>query len=377
MAVELSAFFDGMYTTAVAQMAAKVNVFVPDGQDLAGVLLLITLSWLVVTWLLSSDGSRALVDAIGVLARYSIVTMLLASWSLLVGGFFQSTANDMAKKLTGEQSVSATVGLMMASADRLLVMNHRLSKDCQNVGAPITDLPGMTPGTTSESVTGPPCLDKAHTNASPVTWVDMLVDFPMVLMTALLQLVSLGGMALFLAAYLTVIFMAEILFGAGMTFGPVLVPWLVWKQTEWLFDGWLKFMVTATLTKGVAAFMLMTCVSLITGLKAFSEQLSPPGASASDLIAVDEVAAFLICVVCFMGAYLMSQVPAIAGALTSGGSISSASFGGGAISRTIQRKVGGGGGGRASGDGAAAPAGGGKGGGATGGGGKVGGGGKP
>jgi type IV secretory pathway VirB6-like protein len=231
-----------------------------------------------------------------------------------------------------------------------LLVSERLAAECKNPGVPVSDMPGMTPGTASESVTGPPCLDKAHTNASQATWVDFLRYFPMVLFGWLLRLVSMLFIGMFLAAYLTVIFMAEILFGAGMTFGPVLVPWLIWKQTEWLFDGWLKFMVTAILTKAVAAFMVMTTGGLIMGLKTYSEEAAPSGSmSPADLVAIDDTAALLLLIVCAMGTYMMWQVPAIAGALTSGGSISAGSFGSGFMSRRAQRGAGGKGGGKSGG----------------------------
>jgi hypothetical protein len=53
MAVEFGSFFDSMYSAAVAQMAANAGALVSDGQDLAGVLLLITLGWTIAIWMLS------------------------------------------------------------------------------------------------------------------------------------------------------------------------------------------------------------------------------------------------------------------------------------------------------------------------------------
>ena len=45
-----------IYKEMLAFLASKAGVLVPDGQDLAGVLLLIVVSWSVLMWLLTSDG---------------------------------------------------------------------------------------------------------------------------------------------------------------------------------------------------------------------------------------------------------------------------------------------------------------------------------
>ncbi len=329
MAIALGSFFDDMYSKAVELMSANAGALVTDGQDLAGVLLLITLAWIVVVWALSSNGVTAMMDAIGVITRYSIVSLLLAGWVGTVGGFFQSNANDLAQRLTGVRSVSETVNLMMAGAGRLLV-GERIATECQD-----TSSAGVLPGQVAEAQVGQSCLNKAGTHATTASWYDILVDLPMVFVTWLLRLVALLMMGLFLAAYLSVIFMAEILFGLGLTLGAVLVPWLIWKRTEWLFDGWLKFMVASSLTKVVAAFMVMATASLVMGVKTFSEAV--PTTTGADLIAVDEITAFLLCVICAMGTYLMWQVPGIASSLMNGGSISVSQFGAGTHSRRLNQ----------------------------------------
>ncbi len=326
-AVALGSFFDGMYDTAVAVMSANAGALISNGQDLAGVLLLITLSWQVVMWMLSSDGVSALSESLGVITRYSIVAILLAGWVGVVGGFFQANANDLAQRLTGVRSVSETVNLILAGAGRLLVSERVTQESNCELRVPL--IPSLP---TLATV----CLKRSSASVdASAGWLD-LANLPLFLVTWLLRLIALLFMGLFLAAYLSVIFMAEILFGIGLTLGPILVPWLIWKQTDWLFDGWLKFMISASLTKVVAAYMVMSTSGLVMGLKTYSESVNT---SSGDLLGADEMAALLLCVICAMGTFLMWQVPGIAQALINGGSIAAKGFGGGRMGRATSVKA--------------------------------------
>lgn len=308
---ELGSFFDGMYAQAVSTMASKAGIFVTDGQDLAATLMLITISWVVVVWMLSSDGATAIGDAIGIVTRYSIVAIMLTGWVGTVGGFFQGNANDLAQRLTGTSSVSETVNLILAGVGRLIVSERSAEEECKPADMSNAPLDAQVQG-----LGGMTCLNKAGTGATSASWWTILVNLPMVMMTWLLRLFAMLMMGLFLAAFLTVIFMAEILFGIGLTLGPILAPWLIWQRMEFLFDGWLRFMIAAMLTKIVAAYMVMATTGLVMGLKTYAELV--PVTTGLELLAVDETTAFLLCVICAIGAFLMWQVPGIAQGLMSG-----------------------------------------------------------
>lgn len=108
--------FQGLYDKTVETLGVGAGTLITDGQDLAGVLLLISISWVVVLWLLSGDGVSALMDGFGVMLRFSIVSVLLLSWLATVGGFFQGTANDMGAKLAmlGVSEGASTPGARVA-----------------------------------------------------------------------------------------------------------------------------------------------------------------------------------------------------------------------------------------------------------------------
>lgn len=167
---------------------------------------------------------------------------------------------------------------------------------------------------------------------SELTWLDMLKYFPVILFTWLLRLVALLLMGLMVVAFLAVMFLSEIMFGAGITLGPILVPWLIWQRMEFLFDGWLRFMIVATLTKIVDGLMTSMMTGVILAVKTVSEKIEVKDAAA--LVAVDEFIALVLCVVAALGTSFMWQAPGLAQGLVSGSAgIAAKGFGRGLLGR--------------------------------------------
>lgn len=63
------------------------------------------------------------------------------------------------------------------------------------------------------------------------------------LVSVLLQLVAAAFMFLGTAIGLGVLFMAKFQVALALALAPVMIPWLVWKPTEFLFSGWLTFLL--------------------------------------------------------------------------------------------------------------------------------------
>ncbi|MDO8768400.1 MAG: type IV secretion system protein [Burkholderiaceae bacterium] len=325
MALDLGATFSTMYDGIVSTLSSRTGVLIGDGQDLASVLLFVVVSWSIVMWVLSGDGAQALVDSFGSLTKYFIVTILLSGWLGTVGGYLQGNVNDIAKRVAGTNSISQSVNLMVKSAEKLFA---RAPETCSE----ITTGDASGSGTTYNEVL---CSTK-ETRGADVGFTDWLVMLPAVLFTLLLKMLAVVFMALMIAAYITVMFMAEILFGVALTLGPILVPWLIWQRTEWLFDGWLRFSLIASFTKIVAALMVAIVSSVIIGAKTLSEAIKV--SNGMELIAVDEMAAFLMCVVAAIGAFLMWQTQGIAQGLLSGsGGATAQKFGQGSLGKGIGR----------------------------------------
>lgn len=330
MALDVSNTISTIYNSILAHAQSKSTVLISDGQDLAVILLLITVSWTVMMWMLSSDGSQAMVDAFSALFRYAIVATMLAGWLGLVGGSLQANVNDISLKVAGTTTITDSVDLMFSAATKMFQQSNadRMSA-CKEVSTP--DPTNALAGGQQATVV---CEGQGGRGAE-VTFVDVLFNLPMVISTMLFKLGALLFMTIFLAAFLLVIFMQEILFGISLALGPILVPWLIWQRTEWLFDGWLKFTLAACFTKIVAFIMVGFLTGVIIAAKTAAESINV--ASASDLLAVDELAAFMIMLLSAVGAFMMWQVPSIAqGILSGSGGASAQKFGGGTLAGVMK-----------------------------------------
>ena len=136
-----------IYKEMLAFLASKAGVLVPDGQDLAGVLLLIVVSWSVLMWLLTSDGVQTLVESVGAFTRFAIVSVLLTGWLGTVGGFFSGAVTDISQKIAGVNSITTATDAMLNSAVKLFV-SERASKQggeavCVDVGNAVEGAHGV------------------------------------------------------------------------------------------------------------------------------------------------------------------------------------------------------------------------------------------
>ncbi len=326
MALDVSGTITSIYNSILAHAQSKSTVLIGDGQDLAMVLLFITVSWSVVMWVLSSDGAQALVDSFTALTRYAVVTMMLTGWLGLVGGTLQANVNDITGKVAGTTTITDSVDLLFSAAQKLFSSKDagRMSS-CKEVEYADPNLAG---GTGTQVV-----CEGSGGRGADVTFIDVLFNLPLVMSTMLFKLGALLFMTIFLAAFLLVIFMQEILFGIALALGPILVPWLIWQRTEWLFDGWLRFTLAACFTKIVAFIMVGFITGIIIAAKTASEAIKVT--SGADLLAVDELAAFMIMLLSAVGAFMMWQVPSIAqGILSGSGGNTAQKFGGGLLGRT-------------------------------------------
>lgn len=330
MALEYATIAQQMYDTTVSLMSSKAGVLVGEGQDLALVLYLISITWLVLMWMLSGDGTQAMVESVTLTMKFSIVfSIMLLGWTSTVGGFFQSNTKEISMKVSGGSNVGDGVSNIVNASTRLFVSDRKsIASNCNEVPVFDTQNNGAQIGTQV-------VCDKAAVNGgSSIGFTDIFINLPAVLFTWLLRLVALGFMILLLFAFLAVNFLAEVSFGASMTFGPILVPWILLSRTEFLFDGWLRFTIIACFIKMVSAWMLSIVLIIINGVKQVAEQVV--GTSGTDLIAADEMAAFFVCVFAALAAFLMWQAPGFAAGLVSGsGGGTAQKFGQGGIGKSV------------------------------------------
>lgn len=305
-------------------IGARQTLLIPEGQDLAGALLLITMSVTVLFWALSGDAGTAITDALRTFLRYGVVAVLLAGWQPIVGDFFGGSVNQIAQKLTGIDGVGTAVQTMSESAIMILKEEEAVRKCYKAPG-------GIEPSSQTSYPEETFCDQVSAKPGNPVTGWEMLLQFPRFLFGKLLELVAVLFLGFMVVGYLLAIFMAQIMFGIGMMLGPILIPFLVWEKTEWLWDGWLRFMTTAAITKITTAIMVVFVSGVIGGARSMAKFVAASG------VTVDLLPTWVMVIICAVGAFMMWQIQGIAQALTSGGAgVTSQKFGQGTFSKNAQ-----------------------------------------
>ena len=142
-----------------------------------------------------------------------------------------------------------------------------------------------------------------------------------------LALVASLFVGLAMVVFIFVVLMADVLSVVGLTLGPIMIPFYLMPVLSFLFDGWLRFMITAGFYKLVATIMLALTYNLVVQLQTTSQALAAAGNGAVATWSGDFLSLCLAVVIAFMAFLMMWQVPSIAAALMQGrqsGSISGA-----------------------------------------------------
>lgn len=153
---------------------------------------------------------------------------------------------------------------------------------------------------------------------SDMTIFDMVTKggFSLLLLAAMF-LSMLAASVIGMIAVLTSLIMVAI----AMAVGPIFIPFIVLGKTSFLFDGWLKFLINACLTKVVVALLLGI------GLAAIASAAAP---QANGVLEVGSMIGSLLSALAVSGVIgtLMMAAPGIASTITSGGAISQDGFAG-------------------------------------------------
>lgn len=102
---------------------------------------------------------------------------------------------------------------------------------------------------------------------------------------------------------------------------PVMVPFVMFKPTTWIFDSWLKFLLGAAMMKIVLAFMLTAVSGVLGAMSTLAGQmaLDSKNLSSTDQLMVDLLIHAMMMIFALLSTLLLLQVPSIATGLISGG----------------------------------------------------------
>jgi hypothetical protein len=113
--------------------------------------------------------------------------------------------------------------------------------------------------------------------------------------------------------YIMQFFFSVVMLGIGAAMGPVMIPFGIWDKTYFLFDGWLKFMITMGLYRviGALVFTLMNMISI-----QLYPQISTNLLNKSGIISISSMLTLYVFIILLTE--LIRQMPSIAAEIITG-----------------------------------------------------------
>ncbi|HEX2544488.1 MAG TPA: type IV secretion system protein [Ramlibacter sp.] len=140
--------------------------------------------------------------------------------------------------------------------------------------------------------------------------------------------------AAFLLVLAAVVMVAHIILGfvavqLVLALAPVAVPFLMFRPMEWLFNGWLKFLLGACMLKIVLSFLIGVAAGLLTGMTELSQHMYQDAwkVTAMETLYTDILLLGMMLVFALLATLLVTMAPRIADGLLVGAS-SAAGFSG-------------------------------------------------
>lgn len=114
-----------------------------------------------------------------------------------------------------------------------------------------------------------------------------------------------------------------------LALAPVAVPFLMFRPMDWLFNGWLKFLLGACMLKIVLSFLLAVAAGLLSGMTELSQQMYQEAwkVTAMETLYTDILLLGMMLIFALLATLLVAMAPRIADGLLAGAS-SAAGFSG-------------------------------------------------
>jgi type IV secretion system protein TrbL len=273
-------------SSATNYLGTHLEVMQGYGMNLFAGLALISIAWFGIRIVLESG---QITDLFGGLLR-SLMTIGLTYWFMNAG--FQ---------LVFVQGISGTLNqissaLLPGSGDLVTAVGNALGRFFQAAQAILKNLDLISPS----------FLNPLEAIGNLVGSISALVNL----------LFSAFCLAVAGAIYFVLALGTSYMVTIALIFGPIFIPWLVLSQTAWLFDGWLRFLITASLWKVVAAAIIGISDGIFAELANRVITAASKGTDNYSEITLMSLSAALSALL--MG-WLLLQVPSVANALVAGG----------------------------------------------------------
>lgn len=156
----------------------------------------------------------------------------------------------------------------------------------------------------------------------PFSW-DLIGSAIGVLITSVVSLIA-RVIAAFLVIIAVAIYLGHVILAHGSimlatALAPLMVPFILVPSLGFIFDGWLRFTLSAAMIKVVGAFMIGLTDQLMYGLVKLSEKVAlPANADYSSIMITNYIVYAGLVLLAGLSAYLMTMVPGLAQGLLSG-----------------------------------------------------------
>lgn len=150
--------------------------------------------------------------------------------------------------------------------------------------------------------------------------LQVVTAIPAVFMSLIAAIVATFLILVALGVYMANLVISQVTLEIAKIFAPVFIPFLVWRPTSWLFEGWLRFFLGAALLKIVGLLLLQVTSVMMQSVLDLSAQIAasmPKDAIAAPFV-FDITRYGVIILMSGIGALMMSKAPSIASGILSG-----------------------------------------------------------
>lgn len=147
----------------------------------------------------------------------------------------------------------------------------------------------------------------------------ILAGIPTAIFALMMKMITSFLIAISMCVYMATAVMAMISLNLVIALAPVMVPFLIFKPTAWLFDSWLRFLLGACMLKLVGAVMLALTSGLMQSMSTLAAKFKADAAAGTAETFTGDILLFsVMLLVAVLAGLLMAQVPTIASGLLAG-----------------------------------------------------------
>jgi len=252
---------------------------------------------------------KIMVDITKLLISFTIVSVMLIGWTspvkgVSISGFFLNTIPAIANVFTDGKD--PTVEIVDLHSNAIKGLYKVISPESDNQKSVLEKMSDSIPAvslarTIVDSVKNGGSITGAIVE-SALNPINTLISVVLLLIAAFFILWSL-------LTFVFVLNAGQVMMYVGLAIGPILIPFLLIPNLSFLFNGWLKFMISAALYKVIAVLVGLISIGAINQVVTYANVVQ------EDLIFMSLLVLFFA----MLGKQLMGLADNMASAIATGG----------------------------------------------------------